>query len=255
MKAVILSAGQGKRLLPLTENLPKCLLPVGPDTHVLGWQLDQLAAAGVDEAVVVTGFQADKVAYDLDRPRPRIRARSLFNPLYDKADNLGSVFAALDEMDGDFMLMNGDTLFEAGVARRLLDAPSAPIRVTVSRKDVYDLDDMKVRLDGERLLDVGKTLDADTVNAESIGMMLFRDDGVQRFREAVTTAMHAESGARVWYLSVIDALAKETDIRTAEAAQNEWCEVDFPVDLRRAREAVARWTAGSGRSLASAAGT
>lgn len=253
MKAVILSAGQGKRLLPLTEEVPKCLLPVGVDTHVLDWQLSQLAAAGVEEAVVVTGFQADKVEHELQRPRPGITARSLFNPLYGVADNLSSVFAALGEMTSDVLLMNGDTLFDAPVVKGLVDAPAAPIRVMVSRKDAYDADDMKVRLDGERLMDVGKSLDAETVDAESIGMMLFRDSGVARFRDAVTAAMRAESGMRVWYLSVIDALAKETEITTAEVRQDEWCEVDFPVDLRRAREAVARWSAGSAGELASVA--
>jgi len=243
VKAVILSAGQGKRLLPLTEELPKCLLPVGGETTMLGWQLSQLALAGVDEAVVVTGFHADKVDRQLERPVPGLRARSLYNARYAVADNLTSVWMAREEMSEDFLLLNGDTLFHAGVVERLLAAPPAPIRVTISRKDSYDADDMKVHLDGERLVDVGKGLDPATVDAESIGMMLFRAEGVARFRDAVETAMQGEAAARSWYLSVIDWLAKRTPVDTAEAGPDEWCEVDFPVDVKRARAAVARWSA------------
>ena len=60
MKAIILSAGQGRRLLPLTENRPKCLIPLATRS-LLEWQLRNLAQAGVREAVVVTGFGADQI--------------------------------------------------------------------------------------------------------------------------------------------------------------------------------------------------
>ena len=60
MRSIILAAGRGSRLLPLNENLPKCLLAVG-DTTVLSLQLYTLEAAGVDEATVITGFMAGKV--------------------------------------------------------------------------------------------------------------------------------------------------------------------------------------------------
>ena len=60
MKAIILSAGQGKRLLPLTENSPKCALPVQARS-ILEWQLGQIAQCDIDEVVVVTGFGARNV--------------------------------------------------------------------------------------------------------------------------------------------------------------------------------------------------
>ncbi|PKL99248.1 MAG: nucleotidyltransferase, partial [Gammaproteobacteria bacterium HGW-Gammaproteobacteria-7] len=60
MKAILLSAGQGSRLLPLTADRPKCTLEVG-DRPVLEWQLNALADNGIDEVVVVTGFRAAQV--------------------------------------------------------------------------------------------------------------------------------------------------------------------------------------------------
>ena len=59
-KAIILSAGQGRRLLPLTENTPKCLLPVS-GKPVIAWQIDTLLANGIQEIVIVAGFQIGKV--------------------------------------------------------------------------------------------------------------------------------------------------------------------------------------------------
>ena len=59
-KAVILSAGQGRRLLPLTKNSPKCLLPIS-GKPIIEWQIDALLASGIEEIIVVTGFQTNLV--------------------------------------------------------------------------------------------------------------------------------------------------------------------------------------------------
>ena len=81
------------------------------------------------------------------------------------------------EMEDEFLLFNGDTLFEAPVLRTLLGSPRAPITLAVDEKAHYDEDDMKIRRDGTKLMEIGKTLAPDVVDGESIGMLYFRDDG------------------------------------------------------------------------------
>lgn len=239
MKAVILSAGQGSRLLPLTAERPKCLLPLGPKS-LLAWQFEVLARSGVDEIVVVAGFRAALVEAQLaGLARPGLSTRVLFNPFYNVADNLGSCWLARHEMDRDFLLLNGDTLFEAAVLDRLLASPPAPIVVTIDRKDSYDSDDMKVHLDGTRLLDIGKTLPRDRIDGESIGLLLFRGAGPRLFASAVEQAMHASEGLRWFYLKVIDQLAKTHGVETVTIEGLAWGEVDYPADLQRAERLLA----------------
>ena len=140
-KAIILSAGQGSRLLPMTEDLPKCLLDLA-GRSMLEWQLRGLAAAGVHEAVVITGFRTELVEQTLERIAPaQMKVRTLFNPFYKVADNLASCWMARAELAGPSLILNGDTLFEPEIARRLLAAPRAPITVTIDRKPAYDDDD------------------------------------------------------------------------------------------------------------------
>ena len=176
MKAVILSAGQGKRLLPLTADCPKCILPVR-DRSLVEWQIDELAKCGISEVTIVLGFRADKVERLLRERYGLNRVRTVYNPAYAVSDNLVSCWAAHDEMSTDFVLLNGDTLFEAAVLERLLETHGHPVTVVVSHKDVYDTDDMKVELDGCRLVKIGKDLLPDQVDGESIGMILFRGEG------------------------------------------------------------------------------
>src|SRR3546814_12233694 len=82
MKALILSAGQGSRLLPLTESRPKCLIELS-GRSLLAWQLLALSRAGIHEVVIVPGFAAEQVAAMLALHTPSgIRVRPVFTPFY-----------------------------------------------------------------------------------------------------------------------------------------------------------------------------
>jgi choline kinase len=241
MKAIILSAGQGSRLGHLVDGRPKCLIDFNGRT-LLDRQLDTLAANGVQEAVVVTGFHDDLVEQAVAGRSGGPRVRTVFNPFYKVADNTGSLYMAREELGGDCLVWNGDTLVSEALMRRVLANDRAGICVTVDRKDTYDEDDMKVVEAGGRLRAIGKRLDAG-VNAESIGLLAFRAGGAERFRQAVEQAMRTAEGTTIWYLRVINQLAQSTDIWTLDIQGEEWGEVDFPPDVEEARRLTARWDA------------
>jgi choline kinase len=241
MKAIILSAGQGRRLLPLTADVPKCAVMVN-EQSVLEWQLQEIARCDIDEVVVVSGFAADAVDAIVAQPRP-VKVRTLHNPFYKLSDNLGTCWIARAEMEQPFVIINGDTLFEAAILQRLLDKPeSSPITLVTDSKDDYDDDDMKTVAWGERLMRVGKTLDLAEVNGESIGMMKFNQAGARLFSERVASLMRQEQGLKRWYLSVIDELAAESEVGTCSIDGLSWCEIDDDVDLGIAETVVATWS-------------
>ncbi len=241
MKAVILSAGQGKRLLPMTADRPKCLLPLLGRT-VLEWQVRALASNGVQDILTVVGFGADKVERLVaDLHVPGAYVRTLFNPFHPVSDNLASCFIARTAMTGDFILLNGDTLFEPGVLNSILARATAPITVAIDRKNSYDSDDMKVSIAGGRLTRIGKDLAGDAVHGELIGLILFRGSGASRFVGGVEAAMRSPDRLRSWYLSVIDDLARSGTVGVASIEGLHWSELDIPGDLRTAEAVVERW--------------
>jgi L-glutamine-phosphate cytidylyltransferase len=237
MKAVILSAGQGKRLFPLTAERPKCILPVQGRT-MIEWQVDELAKCGIEQVIAVLGYGADKVEDILRRRYGAGRVKTVYNSAYAVSDNLVSCWAVHDEMNSDFVLLNGDTLFEAAVLKRLLGTERHPVTVTISHKKQYDDDDMKVELDGQRLVKIGKNLLPDQVHGESIGMILFRDRGPMLFRDAIEKALRDPSSQSKWYLAVIDHMAQSMPVWTCSVKGLQWCEVDYPADLKLAENVV-----------------
>ena len=244
-KAIILSAGQGSRLGHLTASRPKCLIEFNGRT-LLDRQLDTLAASGISEAVVVTGFRDDQIDAAVERRRaagegPRVR--TLFNPFYKVADNLGSLFIAREELAGDLLVWNGDTMVSDELMAQVVTNRRSGIAVTIDRKPAYDADDMKViaAADG-RLRAIGKRL-IEGVNAESIGLLAFRDGGAELFRDAIERAMRTSEGTNIWYLRVIHHLAQNGDVWTFDISGEEWGEVDFPADVERAEELVRGWDA------------
>jgi choline kinase len=240
MKAIILSAGQGRRLLPLTAERPKSALAV-LDRSVLEWQLAAIAQCAVDEVVVVTGFAAEVIEGIVAAHRTP-PARTLYNPFFAHCDNLGTCWIARHEMQGEFAIINGDTLFEAAVLERLLAHPSpAAVTLVTDSKVQYDDDDMKVIVRDGRLERVGKQLPTAHVNSESIGMMAFRSDGAQLFVSELDHMMRHGGGLKQWYLAAIDRLAVRGVVTTCPIDGLGWCEVDNRADLERAAHLVATW--------------
>jgi choline kinase len=240
MRAIVLSAGQGKRLLPLTAELPKCLLRLDGERSLLEFQLATLARCGIKGVTVVAGFGAERVERFLaETAVPGLAVDLVYNPFYAVSDNLATCWVVREAMREDFLLLNGDTLFEPTVLRRLLGTPPAPITVTIDHKPGYDEDDMKVSLDDDgRLVAIGKALKPERVHGESIGLLLFRGRGVGLFRSAVEHAMRRPEALRSWYLSVIDGLAAEGEVATASIRGMWWREIDSPEDLEEARESL-----------------
>ena len=242
MKAIILSAGQGSRLGHLVDDRPKCLIEFN-GRSLLDRQLDTLAASGVEEAVVVTGFHDELVNQAVAARSGGPKVRTIYNPFYKVADNTGSLYMAREELSGDCLVWNGDTLVSRELMKKVVGNHRAGICVTIDRKpDGYDDDDMKVVEGQGRLKAIGKRL-KEGVNAESIGLLAFRSGGAERFREAIERAMRSPEGTTIWYLRVIHHLAQSSEVFTLDVDGEEWGEVDFPADVTRANELTSRWDA------------
>ena len=237
IQAIILTAGKGSRFHNLTYTIPKCLFPIS-GKPIFEWQIDALLTVGIKEIIVVTGFQTNLVEELLQQRYPdHKQIRILFNPFFEVADNLASCWVARSVMDGNFLLLNGDTIFDTSLLKQVLESKPAPITLSIDYKKVYDADDMKVQLDNKGLVKhVNKTLPEDQIDAESIGLIYFRSNGPILFRDAVEEALRCPTELKSWYLTIIDKLAGENLVNVCSISGHRWCEIDYSSDLKKAQE-------------------
>jgi histidinol-phosphate/aromatic aminotransferase/cobyric acid decarboxylase-like protein/choline kinase len=128
MKAIVLAAGLGGRMRPLTDTTHKSLLAVGEST-ILGRIVDGLLAIEVRDILVVTGHLGQQVRDFLARRYPEIPFRFVHNARYRETNNIVSLAMALDatEFDSDVILIECDVLFQPAILERLLVAGAGNI--------------------------------------------------------------------------------------------------------------------------------
>jgi len=167
MKAIILCAGKGGRLRPLTDDRPKCLLAFGMRT-ILDVGLEHLGSAGISDVVLVVGYHEDLVRR-LYADRPGSNITFVSNDDYAVTNTAVSLHLALARMDDDFVLINGDVLFDKGILADLVAHP-APNCVAVDAEIPLDHEEIKVIASNGRVERISKELDPRRSLGEAIGL-------------------------------------------------------------------------------------
>lgn len=165
--AVILCAGRGGRLRPLTDDFPKCLLPIG-GRPILERCLSSLNALGVRNIVLVIGYRGEMIE-TLIRDRRREEVRFVRNPDYERTNTAVSLRLALRELDSDCILINGDVVFERSILEDLLALPDGNGAV-VDADIPLQAEAVKVAAEGGRVNHIGKHLDPAASQGEAIGI-------------------------------------------------------------------------------------
>lgn len=238
MIGIVLAAGAGKRLLPLTRTLPKTLLTVGGGRSILDVALANLRAVGLQDVLVVTGVGAREIERrvgDLER-RHGVRLELLHNPHAEDWNNAYSLWCARRHFAGGALLVNGDTLHPASVEERLLTAPEAGVLLAVDDHKALGAEEMKVRLreDG-RLARLSKDIDPTLAEGEYIGLTLIASSAAEALADALEATWRRDPG--LYYENGFVELAERGgDVRTVPIGDVGWIEVDDHADLARARE-------------------
>lgn len=238
--AVLLCAGIGSRLRPLTDDRPKCLVDVGPDggsgETILGRAVRLLVDAGVREIVCATGYREDAVRRALaGAPVP---VSYCPNPAYDRTQNSVSLLLCREAIAGRaFYKLDGDVLFHPDILARLARSDAA-LAVAVERRADLGDEEMKVLAEGTRIRAFGKKLDPRSSAGESIGIERVGASMVSSLFDALSRARDA-GRTELYYEDVYGELvAGGLDAELVDVTDLAWTEIDTPDDLARARALV-----------------
>ena len=241
MKIIILAAGKGERLMPLTKNTPKPLLDMGNGNTLLEEQMLSIKNSGViQEIIIVIGYLADQIEAKIKlHINNGIKIRTIFNPFYEVSNNLMSLWLAKSEMNGDFLITNGDNLFSADVFTDFVNTNSNGIYLSLNTKDTYDCDDMKVTLKDSLVAKVSKNINVNQCHGESPGLALIHGDrSIIAFQETLESLARDKNYINKFWLETFNRLYEKgipVHPWTFDGV-SKWQEVDFHIDLNRAKE-------------------
>jgi choline kinase len=169
MKAVILAAGVGSRLAPLTHDRPKVLVEILGRSFLFR-QLDLLTSAGIPsrDVVIVGGYRIDRLREEL--LRGGYHCEVVVNDRYEPWNNFYSLLVAQPALDGhDFLQLDGDVVLDGKLLPRVIAAPGEAV-LAVDCRDDLDEETMKVQLDSGRVAAIAKPLDPARCAGEYIGV-------------------------------------------------------------------------------------
>jgi choline kinase len=234
--AVILVAGVGARLRPLTDDRPKALMDLGGET-ILGRALRLLRSAGVDDIVLATGYREDQIRAAL--AEQAIFATIIANPQYDTSQNSVSLACCCDALLGkSFFKLDGDVVFQPAVLDRL-QRSSAPLAVAVDAERGLDEEAMKVQVERGKITRFGKGIALSEAAAETIGIERLSVEAGARVFAAIQRGIAAGRRDRYYedYYSDLVA-AGELEAEAVQVGDLPWSEVDTFEDLERARRSL-----------------
>lgn len=249
---IILAAGEGARLRPLTSDRPKCLIELGGET-ILDRTLRVARQCGIDQVVAVAGHRADRLAdHDVE---------VVVNHDYATTNMALSLYCAEAYFGDGFILSYGDIAYSERVLRALLE-DDAPVSVSVDRDwrsywelrfddPLADAESLRIRPNGD-IDSIGqRETDIDRIEAQYMGLVAFRGSGVSALRDAYVVAREADRNGLAPFqgprslerLFMTDLLQGMIDLGQplhAVPIRGGWVEIDSLRDLDVAEELVAR---------------
>ncbi len=228
MKAVIVAAGRGSRLM---NERPKTLLPIDGST-ILEHIIRNLNKAGIDEFIIVLGYRAEMIeAYLREKENFNLKITTVFNPRWQGGNGL-SVYAARQAVNGDpFILSMSDHIVSPLALKRVIDSDQAAnlLLVDPNTGRIFDIDDAtKVFYEGNRIVRIGKELK--DYNGIDCGIFRLKADFFQGIEMQLKKGQESISAA-------VRELIRLEDMEAVFMQDDEWwIDIDTPEAYSFARE-------------------
>ena len=237
MIGVILAAGMAKRLRPLTDERPKCLLKVGERT-LLQRTVDAMLAAGINELVVVTGYRANMIRDFLTENYPSLNIHFIDNPDYAHNNNIFSLWLTRPYTDGrDFLLMDSDILCDPAIIPTVINVGDSAL--ALNRHELGE-EEMKVVADAEgRITEISKTCRPEDAAGESVGIERMTPDySTALFRE-LEQMIEREGLIDIFYERAFERLIPQGHtFRIVDTTDLFSIELDTPEDFENAQRLI-----------------
>ena len=237
MIGVILAAGMAKRLRPLTDACPKCLLKIGERT-LLQRTVDAMIAAGIQEFVVVTGYRAEMIRDFLTKQYPSLNIHFIHNGDYEHNNNIFSLWMTRPYTDGkEFLLSDSDILFDPQLIRAVLAEEGNTL--ALNRHECGE-EEIKVIVDSEnRIMELSKTCSIEQAIGESVGFEKMTASYSTALFKELEQMIEREGLIDIFYERAFERLIPQGHtFRIVDTTRFFSIELDTPEDFENAKQLI-----------------
>ena len=239
MKALILAAGFGKRLQPITNTIPKSMVEVN-GTPLLVNALNNLTALGINDIGIVVGHMANYIQEQIGSVWNGATITYFENSRYLETNNVVSLFNALDFCNDDMLMLECDIFYHKEMLTELVSG-TGECSILVSPFNPATMDGTVIRVEGDRAVELilgkwqGEGFDYSNTR-KTVNMYRFTKKFVHKYMPLIKWYVE-NIGEQSYYEKVLGSLIylRECDIRIVEVPERMWCEIDNVLDLERAR--------------------
>lgn len=250
MKAIIIAGGQGVRLRPLTESVPKCFLPIG-DKKIIDWILNALKSGGVKSVSLVTGYKGELIKGNYSE------LNFYDDSQYLKSSILRGLFCAQKEMSCATIASYSDIIYSSGIVKKLIRARGdfcividKNYRKKYEGRILHPLSEAeKVVIENGKVIKIGKIVNNEESNGEFIGLAKFSAKGAKIAVKIYNNLSKSYIGkpfqaAKEFERAYLTDFFQELIDRRYEIKpvyiDDEWIEIDTIEDLEKARSFISR---------------
>jgi len=237
MHAVILCAGIGSRLRPYTDDNPKILVRLGQKA-IGQYMIEHLLAVGIKDIVVVTGYHYEKVEKRLVEWFPEAQFTFLRNNVYEETNTAYSLSLVEDVVkENDFIKLDGDVVCELNLLKKLIKSEYKNC-LCFDRNIHLAKEEVKVELnDHNSVISVGKTVDPQIAQGESIGIEKLSKEAAPFFFAELKSLLTDPQNAQAYYDDSYPTLIKKgIPFSGLDISGLKWVEIDTHEDFARAQE-------------------
>jgi L-glutamine-phosphate cytidylyltransferase len=234
---IILAAGVGKRLRPLTKNIPKTLISIEGKT-ILEYIISNCYESGIKDFMVVVGHMKEEVEEACERIEKEygVKIELLENERYSTTNTGFSLKIALDRVDDDVVVINGDNVFDHRILTHLLHTGNNSIVVDNVKNLNEESFKIALDLDKKMINRMGKEIEIDTSNGEFIGISAIKQKDLRIFRE-ILSGLVLKNEMEYYDIAFID-FSSRTNINFVFTNGLKWTEIDDYNDLVQAERLV-----------------
>ena len=236
MQGLILAAGASRRLYPLTENTPKCLLDIG-GLPILSYQLNALKKYDINDVIIVLGYYKEMIIDYINKNYSEMKFTFITNEHYLDTNTSYSAYLCKDLLSSsDTLLMNGDVLYPPSLLKQIINSDYE----TVFAVDIKECGDEEVKVivdNNKRIVSIGKELDIENSLGEFIGIAKLSIPFCNSFSSSLSKLID-DGGKSDYFESAIAPLLNTHNVYFEDITHLPCIEIDFNEDLQKANQLV-----------------